>query len=328
MSKDDREEKVAATREPDESEQRSKRARWHESAAASSSSLPRSEVPTPSSSLSSHRFSPVGVIRRHLQLLGWTVVPGTQRSRDLAHQVAQKRTRTTGAGILGNARQKELVRMPGFEAITAEWTEVVKDTAVQAGVDDVESLFVVDHKMLTAAPTQGAQAVHWDCAREEAAAEKYTCLLVCSLGHRSTALPNFAASDDLSFSNDPEKMKSVAHLLAPSMYTSQELQPGDVIIFRQSTPHFGVANTCAVGDRVLLFAVLSPSDAAGQDQEQVLPWLFIRSAFGPEAKEFAQSLVDNRVHDPILRLQRDEGRPAANEALLCLETHNMRALYY
>src|SRR4051812_28944511 len=53
MSKDDREEKVAATREPDESEQRSKRARRHESAAASSSSPPRSEVPTPSSSLSS-----------------------------------------------------------------------------------------------------------------------------------------------------------------------------------------------------------------------------------------------------------------------------------
>ena len=267
------------------------------------------------------------MLRRHLQLLGWSIVPASERTRNLAHQVAQQRTRAVGAVIIGKARQKELDQLPDFDAIISEWTDVVKESATRVGVD-AKLLFVVDHKMLIASPGQGAQVVHWDCARLRAAAGKYTCLLVCSLGHCSTALPNFAANDDLSFSDDPATMRSVAHLLASNKYISQRLHPGDIIIFRQSTPHFGVANTCTVGDRVLLFAVLSPSSASGQDQEQVMPWLFIRDAFGSNSKEFAQTLVDNRAHNPIWRLQQDEGRLSADEANECLRHHALHSLYY
>lgn len=267
------------------------------------------------------------VMRRHLELLGWTVVLATDRSRDLAHRVAQRRTRASGVPIIGNARQKDLTQLPGFDSIVSEWTALVKQSAAQVGVD-VEPLFVVDHKILSAAPGQGAQVIHWDCAREKGAAEKYTCLLVCSLGHSSTALPTFAANDDLSFSNDPATMRSVAHLLAPEMYLSQKLFPGDIIFFRQSTPHFGVENTCTVGDRVMLFAVLSPSSEVGQDKEQVLPWLFVRDAFGADSREFAQVLVSYRVHDPIYRLRRDEGRSSAEDADDCLRRHSLFTLYY
>ncbi len=217
--------------------------------------------------------------------------------------------------------------MEGFDNITAEWTELIRGTAAMVGID-AGSLFVVDQKMLSAGPGKGGQVVHWDCARERTASRKYTCLLMCSLGHYSTALPKFDVNDDLSFSDNKAKMRDVAHLLAPEQYISDRRFPGDIIIFCQSTPHFGVANTCSVGDRVLLFAVLSPSSKPGQDKSQVFPWLFVRSAFGGKSKEYAQSLVDYRLHQPIWRIHEDEKTEGADEANECLRLHGMADLYY
>lgn len=266
------------------------------------------------------------IVRRHLQLFDWTIIPASDRSLRLTHLVAQRRPRNAGVSIDGNAKQKGLDTIPEFDPIASEWEAVVREAASRAGVD-TESLFVVDQKILTSAPGKGQQAVHWDCERILAAGEKFTCLLVCSNGHFSTALPAFPANRTLSFSHDSMEMRSVSHLLASEHYVSHQLFPGYVIIFRQSTPHFGVTNTCHAGDRVLLFSVLSPSNSPGQDQEQVMPWLFVRHAFGEDSKEYAQALVQFRLHHPIFRLQGDDA-PAAQAALNCLRSHALYDAYH
>jgi hypothetical protein len=282
---------------------------------------------TTSPSPDSCRLDPAAVMSKHLRLFGYTFVPATERSRALAHQVAEAREPSlVGEEIAGNVVQADLHQLTGSDQIIPEWASLVKETAELVGVD-TSAMFVVDPKLLVAGPGQGQQAVHWDCARDLLAAAKYTCLLVCSAGSFSTALPAFPEDPLLSFSNDPEEMRSVAHLLDPGQYVSARLSPGDVIFFRQSTPHYGVKNTCKVGDRALLFAVLSSSPASMQDAEQVFPWLFVGAAFGRSSKEFAQALVANRMYDPLGRLEQDEGSRVRCAAVNCLRKFHLLESY-
>ncbi len=271
------------------------------------------------------RVDLLSMLRRHFQLFGWVRVPKTERSEHLAHRVAMRRTAVVGTPIIGQTTQKELADIPGFEEIVPEWSNLVLETAAMLGID-TDSLFVVDHKALTAAPGQGGQVVHWDCARQRQAHTKYTVLLVCSLGHSSTALPTFGVNAAFSFSHDKKVMRSVAHLLDPSEYVSEITYPGEIIIFRQSTPHFGVENTCQQGDRVMLFAVLSPSRRQGQDKEQVYPWLFVRYAFGAKSREFAETLVCYKMHDPVWRIQ-DGSEREGQEAIDCLKHFGLYEAY-
>lgn len=143
----------------------------------------------------------------------------------------------------------------------------------------------------------------------------------------STACPLFPTNEALSFSADPAEMRSVAHLLEESNYKSVPVYPGDIIFFRQSTPHFGVANTMQQGNRVMLFSVLSPTAEQGQDAFQVFPWLYHGKAFGYDSFEFAKALVEGRAHDPVIRIGRDEGAARAEEARKCLRAWDLLEQY-
>ena len=137
-------------------------------------------------------------------------------------------------------------------------------------------------------------------------------------------MPGFAADDRFSFSNSREELWKVTHLLDPEHYVSEPVQPGDILFFRQSTPHFGVKNDSTKDDRVVLFSVLSPSPAEGQDEEQTFPWGLIGQAFGWDSLPFAKSLVENRDFDPLSRMT-PQDRKAARA---CLERHGLWQLFH
>jgi hypothetical protein len=256
---------------------------------------------------------------------GHVILPATDASRTLAWHIMRLSRRAPGLEISGKVRQMDLSSDADFAALREQWETLVREAAASLGVN-VEQLHVVDPKLLVAPPNPKSgldQPVHWDCARDAAAASKFSCLLICSTGSFSTALPRFEANAALSSSHDPAAMRSVAHLLFPQEYESVPVSAGDMIFFRQSTPHYGVKNSCPQGDRVVLFSILSPSTAPGQDEHQVMPWLFIGSAFGWDSKEFAQALVDYKAHGPVERIAKDEGRKARNSSIRCLQRWNL-----
>lgn len=264
------------------------------------------------------------------QRLGHAILSATTASSELAWHVARLRRGAPGVEIAGKVRQVDLALNPDFAPLQASWHAVVRDAATRVGVS-AEQLHVVEQKLLVAAPNAHGgldQPVHWDCARDAAAAEKFSCLLVCSPGALSTALPRFDACSTLSFSHTPAEMRTVAHLLRPQEYESVPVLPGDIVFFRQSTPHYGVSNSCPRGERVMLFSMLSPSAAPQQDELQVFPWLYAGAAFGWLSREYAQCLVDHRAHGPIQRLELDHGRRARLNAHRCLRLWKLFDSYF
>jgi hypothetical protein len=231
-----------------------------------------------------------------------------------------------GGSISGKVRQVPLKD----DKLREDWAALVMKTAASLEVaDSQQQQYVVDCKLLVAAPKKGHQSVHWDAERAVASRTKYSCILICSSGTNSTALPTFMENHDFSCSSKRSVMRSLAHLLQPEHYRSQMAMSGEIIFFRQTTPHHGVRNDMEVGKRVVLFSMLSSSSAEGQDSFQVFPWLYVRHAFGPESPEFAQSLLDAKSHDvnPIQRLKDDEGPKAAKEARFCLTRFGLLDAY-
>ena len=267
--------------------------------------------------------------RLHFDTYGYARVAGTPRSKKLAWLLDELRLqKRQGEVISGEVKQLHLrtALSSQQESLQEEWHALVKETASMLGVSGANGLHVVDSKILVAAPGRGAQPVHWDTARELAAAEKYSCILFVSNGCHSTALPRFPSNDTLSFCDDPTGMQSVAHLLHPSQYESREVFPGDMVFFRQSTPHYGVANTKRQGDRVVLFGILSSSSEPEQDALQVFPWLYIADAYGWKSKQLAECLVQNKEHQP-LELFLGDSTPARNSAIACLRQHDLLNSY-
>jgi len=266
--------------------------------------------------------------QQRFHAFGYARMSSTARSRALAWRLLQVSHRSnSNSTIAGNVKQLELDKLKETRELQDEWIAVVRETAAAVGISGVDRLFVVDSKLLIAAPKHGQQPVHFDCARERSAGDRHSFILICSNGCYSTALPRFPANDALSFSHTEEDMQREAHLLHESHYESLPATAGDIILFRQSTPHFGVQNAMPQGNRVVLFGMLSPSNAPGQDAEQVFPWLFVGAAFGWKSKKFATALVEGRQHQPVRRISQDSGETAGNLAYECLRRWNLFDLY-
>lgn len=287
-----------------------------------SPSPPPPPPPPPPSSTVSLTPSSALSLREHFCVFGHARVPPSARSASLAWQIMQLSHRARGEEIAGQVKQLQLTD----PQLLAEWSAVARETAAAVGVDSPE--FLVDAKLLLAAPKRGLQSVHWDTARSREAHTQLACILACSSGASSTALPTFPTNDDLSFSSNPSAMRRVAHLLQPEHYASSPAQPGEVIVFRLSTPHFGVANSMPQGNRVVLFGLLSSTSQPGQDALQVFPWLYTRFAFGASSREFARSLVEGRAHSPLKRLLGDEGATSRKKAEACLRAWNLFDAYH
>jgi hypothetical protein len=287
---------------------------------ASASSSFTASAPSSSSPSSSS-------LQQQFSVFGFARVPSSARSRALAWTIMQQSHRSTGDSIAGQVRQIALSKLKQAHSMEEEWTAVVQETAAAVGVDSAEH-FVVESKLLLAPPGKGHQPVHWDTARHPSAALRYSCILYCSSGCSSTALPRFPNNDILNFSLDPAALQPVAHLLDAHSYESLPVSAGDLVFFRTSTPHYGVRNTMPQGNRVVLFGMLSPVSTPGQDAVQVFPWLWTGLAFGWDSFEFALSMVEGREHKPLPRILADEGVVAAQATIECLKKWGMFEAYH
>lgn len=290
----------------------------------------RLSLATPSLSVAPSRPTTRSRTKTPFEVYGYARVKANDKSRQLAWEAVQISRRATAkhsSVIDGNVRQFDLSSVDELLDFRARWSDLIKEEAERLGIS-TNNKFVVDPKLLVAPPKLGHQAVHWDGPRDKKSFGIISCLLYCSNGCNSTALPLFPTDDILSFSHDPEEMASVAHLLDASQYESQPVLPGDLVFFRHSTPHFGVQNVCDEGDRVVLFGILSPSEASMQDAQQVPPWLYVGAAFGWNSKQFAQALVDYKAFAPIQRIHRDEGDSERDICLKSLRRWNLFDLYH
>lgn len=284
---------------------------------SSSSTAPASTSSSPSASTLQQQFSAFAFAR----------VPSSARSRALAWTIMQLSHRSTGDSIAGQVRQIALSKLKQAHSVEEEWAALVRETAAAVGVDAADH-FVVESKLLLAPPGKGQQPVHWDTPRHPSAALRYSCILYCSNGCSSTALPRFPNNDTLNFSLDPAALRPVAHLLDAHSYESLPVSAGDLVFFRTSTPHYGVRNTMPQGNRVVLFGLLSPVSTPGQDAVQVFPWLWTGLAFGWDSFEFARAMVEGREHKPLTRIQADEGAVAAQATVDCLKKWDLFELYH
>jgi len=282
-----------------------------------------SSSPPPSPSPESAQ---VADLKQHFATYGWVRIPATLESCQFAFRMEADSHRPRNAqSTSGDVKQFDPRSFRNAE-IRDEWEKLVKQYAQLVGVD-TSSLHVVDSKLLMAKPKKGKQAVHFDSERKPSAHDLISCILICSHGCYGTALPTFATNHKLSFSTDPAEMRSVSRLLGEEWYSSQPACPGDIILFRHSTPHFGVENVKEDGNRVVLFAMLSPSNQPGQDAFQEFPWLYQRRAWGPESEQFARALLHDKASKPLQRLKEDS-MEAYIEARACLVRYRLLAQYY
>ncbi|MDR3401417.1 MAG: hypothetical protein P4L99_02875, partial [Chthoniobacter sp.] len=238
-------------------------------------------------------------------------MPAAPDSVQMAWDVLQLSPGSNKQMIAGGVTQStpdELTEKSSHQ-LRANLEHLVRSRAKEAGLKEVDKMFVVDIKLLSAPPGRGRQFPHWDHERGTKSEKMYTFLLCCTNGCYSTALPTFEFDERLAYSTDPEEMRQVAHRVSdtPVNFHSAPMNVGDIIIFQHTLPHYGVANTMPTGNRQLLFCVLSDTPEWGQDVEQVSPWLFVGAAFGWTSKEFAESLHENRKHSPLDRILSDQG---------------------
>ena len=263
----------------------------------------------------------VGMFQTH----GFLRLKGFNLSRAIAWKIIARRPGRGGEVIAGKVKQHDIASNSLLAEALKEWDDLLHAIAAALGVAFSENapLYMVDPKVLVAKPGDGLQSVHWDGARDAESAGKLSGILFCSNGHHGTAMPNFPKDERLSFSNIPEEMSAVKHMLGSEHYAAEPVQPGDIIFFRQSTPHFGVKNESTKDDRVVLFSMLSHSSAENQDEQQTFPWGFIGHASGWESLAFAQSLIDGREFGPLARMV-----PAHSKAArACLERHGLWQQY-
>jgi hypothetical protein len=257
--------------------------------------------------------------------------PATNESKNLAWKVLQLSHGNVKQKIAGGVTQvtPEALSEHSTNIIRTELEQIVRSTAMELGVKNVDRTFVVDIKLLIAPPKRGKQFPHWDRERSSKSANMYTFLLCCTNGCYSAALPTFEFNEYLAFSQKPSEMQQVANLVSdtPKNFQSLPMNVGDVVFFQHTLPHYGVANSMPSSNRVMLFCILSDTPEWDQDGLQVPSWLFIGRAFGWKSKEFAESLVENRKHDPLIRIASDQGDAAHVIAIQCLQYFGLTKKY-
>jgi hypothetical protein len=255
---------------------------------------------------------------------GWLVFRGSAipAFRSLAETLLALHNNHPDSGhvIGGGTCQYSVSNQRRFADALTEWRTLllclVSDLAVACGLGDDRRSYRVSHEsILYSMFRHGRQEIHWDRMRELVSKLRFSALFFLT-SHRSTALPIFSYNERLSVSSDAAEMRSLSRFLQPSNFVSFDVAPGDVILFHQGVPHFGVENHLKNTTRTLLFSIVAPSDEPADDDLQVYRWSFIRYAFGEGSKEYARALVDaQRYMDVIEHMQTREEREAAQLVL-------------
>jgi len=129
-------------------------------------------------------------------------------------------------------------------------------------------------KLLRSGPGLGLQPVHYDVPRYKDAVQCYSVLMYCT-GTTSTAVPKLDAATMRPLFTDGEELSAKQHALAEKLcaeenFISFPVQAGATLVFSAATPHYGVRNIAST-DRVVLYALFSPSEEPAQDDTQRFP---------------------------------------------------------
>ena len=122
------------------------------------------------------------------------------------------------------------------------------------------------------------------------------------------AQPQFVSSDSRECRNAAKMRDTVARgLLQPSAYHRRPIQSGDMLLFPQSTPHFGTRNNSFI-QRIALFSVLTPFSSVEQDAFQLFCWMYVEAAAFVRSNWLASSTpIVNiiRSDDSMRRMSRE-----------------------
>lgn len=153
-------------------------------------------------------------------------------------------------------------------------TEAAMRSRLQALGVDTSSLHLAAMKIVRFRPGGKEQDVHMDVP-ELTAAKKRWSMLFYPHATQSTAVPRLSAKQMApaflrSATATPDQQLVCDQLCDKKNFISLPVQPGDILAFRATVPHYGVA---AEGeeDRIVVYALFSPEDTLTQDEEQRFP---------------------------------------------------------
>lgn len=250
--------------------------------------------------------------------------PFTKRTRSFAEKVlrvdlAKKKRNAKALKIAGKVDQHELIKYSDWtQEMRAEWDSIVREFAAEIGLPSsiVQGHHVVSEKLLVANQKDGGQHPHLDADLEAGALENtFSVVLYCTDFVESTAMPLFSKSEFalpgyVPSLDDPKaavltaesvaamKKTVEAGLFERSAYHTIQVQAGDMMIFAQSTPHYGTENPIS-SRRIAIFSILSPSTEDGQDDFQLYRWQYVQRCFGAGSEMLAKVLYLDREHDPM-----------------------------
>ncbi|MDO9333798.1 MAG: hypothetical protein Q7T57_04675, partial [Dehalococcoidales bacterium] len=225
--------------------------------------------------------------------------------------------------IAGDVTQYDLASVLP-RALQTQWHAVMRAAATTVGISDASELSIQAEKLLSAAPGKGEQALHFDRDDEADRLRRvFSCILYCSHGAHSTAVPRFAPGDfALPVYDDSEAVLNATELRATverglwedEAYHQCNVAPGDVMIFSQAVPHRGTRNPLALAPRICLFSIVTPFAEPKQDDFQVYRWMYIAAAYGFASRELAAAVHRDRAHRPLDRFSADAKGAEAREA--------------
>jgi hypothetical protein len=187
-----------------------------------------------------------------------------------------------GAGVA--ERRDELLQL---------WRAATAAATTAAGLP-TDGLHLVDLKLMASSTGVGEQKVHWDATKGANGDQRYSFLLYCT-PTLSTAVPVFDNIASLSTPHLPQhQRRTLFHLLSKRHFHSVPVCAGELLVMRQSVPHYGVCNA-SEEERVVLFDMMSESTDIMQDDYTHYAEQYIMEAESEQARSHPQA-ARSRCH--------------------------------
>jgi len=191
-----------------------------------------------------------------------------------------------------------------LSTILQQWRNIVADKI--SSLQDAAAPPLQEHvKVLVATPGKGRQIPHWDAPPSEAKSATLTVLMYCSPS-LSTYVPRYPTRLLSVPPDEPAAMRSRSYLLDEAFFHAEPVQPGAMLVIRQTVPHFGSENCALDHDRVVFFDMCSPFNVEhvkGQDEYSysVYNYLFDACESPVDILRYAASLLQYEAHHPFER---------------------------
>ena len=145
------------------------------------------------------------------------------------------------------------------------------------------SLHLIHVKLLRALPGDGHQHIHFDIKEYKKAGKRFSVILFCT-DTNSTRMPlQSLATMDAAFIKDGEvtsdedrpatykEQKVIEKLCAEKNFATRPVVQEQTMVFRTTVAHGGSRNENLTVDRIVVYALFSPSPDAGQGNDQRFP---------------------------------------------------------